>query len=232
MPRGKRRLVQTSGVVAAKPVDPTPIPDSPAALLDAFKDYPAIDIVSRQFQNPNDPGSLPILLKDEDPNACINSDHQNRLKIGATVCQCGKPARKWYVRWFNLAQEGRNAQMRAKGFIVVEVRELQDADDISDMYDDAKNAGQKVRRGDRGQEVLGKMPLPLWLERKRRQREIRNDAFMSAQARREERAESAGRAMGDEAGQTIYDGGIREERFRSHKTNLGDEALVSGDDVE
>ena len=36
---------------------------TPEALLVRFKDFPAINVIARRFSNPNDPGSLPILLK-------------------------------------------------------------------------------------------------------------------------------------------------------------------------
>jgi hypothetical protein len=39
----------------------------PAAIAARFKDFPALDVLTRRFNNPNDPGSLPILLKDENP---------------------------------------------------------------------------------------------------------------------------------------------------------------------
>lgn len=221
------RQVQTSGTPKVK--KPTlPIPNADE-LLKRFEDFPAIEVISRRFNDPNDPGSLPILLKDESPDVCVNSDHQNRLKAGAVQCHlCKKPARKWYVRYFNLQQEGRNAQMRAKGYVPVEIKELQDVDDIADLYRSEKDT--YVRRGDRGLELLGKMPLELYNEIKRRQRVQRDSRGASAKARREERAEAAGRELGDEAGQTIYNGEIKEEYFRRGKTTLGAEAGTEDDE--
>jgi hypothetical protein len=63
----------------------------------------------------------------------------------------------WFVYWFNMGREGRNAQMRSKGYIPVEISELSDVDDISDLYRSTND--RFVRRGDRGQEVLCKQPL-------------------------------------------------------------------------
>src|SRR5438094_3352983 len=204
-------------------------PPDPAVLLERFKDFPGIDVISRRFQNPNDPGSLPILLKDEDPNVCTSSDHQHQLRSGATTChQCRKPARKWYVRYFNLTQEGRHAQMRAKGFIPVEISDLQDADDVADLFRSDKD--RYVRRGDRGQELLAKMPLELWNEIKRRQRDQRMADSIDARKLRDDLAEAAGTELGDEAGQDIYDGGIKVERVRLERSTLGAEAEM--DDVE
>ncbi len=224
-----KRVVQTSGVVAgAKARAAAPAPNK-EALLDRFKDFPAIDVISRRMNDPNDPGSLPILLKDEDPHCCINTDHQQKMKPGAAECRiCKKPARKWYVRYFNLAQEGRNAQMRGKGYVAVEIKELQDSDDISDLY--TSNKDTFVRRGDRGQEILGKQPLELFLEIKRRQHEHRMQRSMSAKQLRSELAEAAGSELGDEAGSSIHAGDIKVESMTRSRTTLGAEAEL-GDDL-
>lgn len=215
------RKVQTSGVVATKKRRQAPPPDADQ-LLARFKDFPAIDVISRRFNDPNDPGSLPILLKDESANCCTSTDHQQRMKAGSPVCSiCKQPARKWYVRWFNLAQEGRNAQMRGKGYVQVEVKDLQDSDDVSDLF---TGKDTYVRRGDRGQEILGKQPLELYLEIKRRQRATRNADAISARKVRSGLAEAAGSDLGDEAGQSIHDGAIQVESMTRHKTTLGAEA--------
>src|SRR3954468_6990994 len=104
------RKVQTSEMSAAPaPAKKKIIPQGDAAAIAArFKDFPAIDVLTRQMQNPTDPGSLPILLKGESGDCCTNSDHMNRLRPGATKCHvCKRPARQWYVRWANFGQEGR-----------------------------------------------------------------------------------------------------------------------------
>lgn len=230
MPR--RRVVQTSGGPAKKPQKAAVLLNNPEELLERFKEYPAIDIISRRFSDPSDPGSLPILLKDESPECCTSTDHQNRLTMGATKCPlCKRPARKWYVRYFNLTEQGRNAQMRAKGYVPVEIKELQDQDDIADLYRSEKDT--YVRRGDRGQELLGKQPLELYLYIKAKQREKRMADSISARKVRADLAESAGAELGDEAGQTIHDGGIRLERIKRSRSTLGDEAGVAlADDDE
>lgn len=194
-------------------------------LLVRFKDFPAIDVISRRFENPHDPGSLPILLKDEDSHCCVNSEHQNRLRSGATTCHlCKQPVRKWYVRWFNLAQEGRNAQMRSKGYIGVEVLELRDADDVSDLFRSKED--RFVRRGDRGQEILGKQPLELYMEIKRLQREDRTKRAGSRRALVSDLAEHAGRELGSEAGDMIHEGEISVESMTRTKSTLREEAEV------
>jgi hypothetical protein len=67
--------------------------------------------LTRRFNNPNDPGSLPILLKDENPAACVNSEHMNRLKAGATHCHHVQEAGADLVRL--LVQHGPRRPQRA-----------------------------------------------------------------------------------------------------------------------
>jgi hypothetical protein len=217
-----RRHVQTSGPATT----PVVVPQGDAkALAERLKAFPAIDVLTRRFSDPNDPGSLPILLTDEDPHACTNSDHINKLKPGATACHLCKPkrpARIWYVRWFNLAAEGRNAQMKSKGYIPVTIKELQDAGDVADLYESTKD--KIVRRGDRGQEVLAKMPLEAYTYVKGVQRAAWNARLMNKKNVRADLAEAAGAELGDEAGQSIHDGMIQVESITRSKTTLGDEA--------
>lgn len=217
------RHVQTSGVVATKRAPKRPPPADPADLLARFKDFPAIEVLSRRFNDPNDPGSLPILLSDESPDSCTNTSHQFQLRPAATRCHlCKHPARQWYVRYFNLAQEGRHAQMRQKGYVAVAIKDLQDSEDIADLYRSDKDA--YVRRGDRGQEILGKMPLELFLYIKRQQHTHRMARATSRAQLTSDLAESAGTALGDEAGQSLHDGAIQVESMTRHSTTLGDES--------
>jgi hypothetical protein len=217
----KRRVVQTSGHVA-KVKKALPVGD-PVELAKRFADFPAVDVLSRRFADPSDPGSLPILLKDESVDACVNTDHQNRMKPGATVCQfCKKPVRRWYVRWFNLAIDGRNAQMRQKGYVGVEIVELQDSDDVADLYRSDKD--RFVRRGDRGQELLAKMPLEAFLYIKGQQRAKWSQNALSKRKLRSDLAEAAGKELGDEAGQSLHDGDIQIESMTRRRATLGDEA--------
>jgi hypothetical protein len=221
-----KRSVQVAGPAQKQKKVILPQGD-PVAIAERFKDFPNIDVLSRRFNDPNEPGSLPILLKDEPAHACVNSEHMNRLKPGAVTCHlCKQPARKWYVRWFNLGMEGRNAQMRSKGYIGVEVKELRDSGDVADLYSDRSDKDTLVRRGDRGQELLAKIPLEAYNYIKGRQRDAWNARAMSGKRLKQDLAEAAGAELGDEAGQTISDGGIKIEKMTRSKTTLGDEALV------
>lgn len=229
MPRGipNKRNVQTSGP-APKQVRALPVVNK-AVLLERFKGYPAIDVLERRMLDPNDPGSLPILLSDESPDACVNSDHQFRMKEAATTCHlCKKPTRKWMVRWVNTGIEGRWGQIKSKGYIRVEVDELKDSNDVSDLVRQKEDGGAMsgkvfVRRGDRGGEILCKMPLEVYNYLKRAQRESLKTRSNSKKALREDLAESAGAALGDEAGQTIHDGGISIESMTRTRRPLDEE---------
>lgn len=218
----KKRLVQTSGPAPRKARAVATV--DPASILKRFKDYPAIDVISRRFLDPNDPGSLPILLKDEESSACINSDHQNKLRAGAATCHlCRKPARKWLVRWVNTSIEGRWGQIRSKGYIPVEVDELKDTQDVSDLVRQKEDGRVYVRRGDRGGEALCKIPLELYNYLKRAQRESLKTRGNSKKAMREDLEEAAGAELGDEAGQMIHDGGISIESMKRTSRTLDEE---------
>lgn len=233
MPRGipnKKRVVQTSGPAPTRQRAMAPI--NKEALLEKFKDYAAIDVITRRFLDPNDPGSMPILLHDEDTHACVDTHHQFRLKENATRCQfCQKPLRKWTVRWVNTSIEGRWGQIRAKGYVPVEVKELKDEQDVADLVRRTEeDSSVYVRRGDRGQEVLCKMPMELYQYLKRSQRETQRTRNNSKRQQVAELAEAAGSELGDEAGQMIHDGGIRVEMMKRTHTTVADEA-AGGDDA-
>lgn len=216
-----RRMSQKRVAATAIPV--SAVDSSPEALLERFKDFPAIDVVKRRFSNPNDPGSLPILLKDEAATACTNSEHINRLRFNDASCRfCGRPVRQWFVYWANTSREGRWANIKAKGYVPVEVSDLQDENEVADRV---KHPGDNyVRRGDSGKEILCKQPLMLWLHIQRQQEEVRAARFGSKKAVAADLAESAGREFGDEAGQSLHDGGISIESMRRTKSTLGAEA--------
>lgn len=217
-------------VASVAPGTPTEI----ESLAARFKDFPAIDVLTRRFLDPNEPGSLPILLKDEPSGACTNTDHQLALVAGKRACQardkqtgrrCGLPMRTWHLHYCNGAIEGRWAQMKAKGYIPVQVADLRDQEDVSDLVKQKEESGEiYVRRGDRGKEILMKQPLEAYVYIKRKQADARTAQLKSKKALRDELAERAGAELGDEAGETIYRGGIQVESMSRSKTTLGEEA--------
>ena len=221
--------VQTSGAAPPAPVR-EPAVDT-ASILERFKDYPTINIISRRFTHPGDPGTVPILLHDESPDACTNTDHQWRLKPGAASCHirnpngsvCGKPVRRWYVRFANTAEQGRWSELRALGYLGVPISELLDQQDVADMIKGPTD--DFVRRGDRGQDVLVKIPLEIYTAIDRIARQQRAVRMVSPKRLREDLANIAGEELGDEAGQTVHDE-IQVESLKRQRTTLG--AEISG----
>lgn len=216
-----RRNVQTSDA----PTRPAMTVETANAadLAQRFKDYPAIDLLSRQLTAPGDPGSLPILLNDEAPDACVNTDHQNRLKPAATKCHlCKRPARKWHVRYINTTIDGRWAQIKTRGYVPVRVTDLRDREDVADLVKGA--ADDYVRRGDTGKEILMKRPLELHIAIKAKERSARTNRLVSKAQLTQDLAEAAGAELGDQAGSTIYGGGIQVESVKRQRSTLGDEA--------
>lgn len=209
--------------VEAKPQAPL---TTAADILERFKDYPALDVVSRRFSNPDDPGSLPILLKDEQPRCCLNSDHQRQLKPGATKCHlCKLAARKWHIHTCNTTIEGRWATMKSKGYVPVLVSELQDSEDVSDLVKVKEDDGSVyVRRGDRGKEITMKQPLEIYNYIKTLQAKQRRARERNPRLQQEELAERAGADLGDEAGSFVHGGGIQVESMTRSKTTLEEEA--------
>lgn len=164
-----------------------------AELLEKYKDFPGIRVIERRLENPDLPGSLPIRLKDE-PD--FISDPKGARRV-------------WYVRWINTIQEGRWSQVvDAMGYVPVKVDELQNAQAIPGL----SNSGDGiVRKGDKGYEVLVKMPLELYTDIKRRQQERRERRARNAKLVKEDLAnraaasEDAGGLGSSEAADTIYD---------------------------
>jgi hypothetical protein len=157
------------------------------ALLAEFADFPGIDIIERRLENPDLPGSLPIRLKDEPSES--QDPHGKK--------------RRWYLRWINAGIPSRfHTITQGRGYVPVVWDELVSRDDIADRFE---GAGTQVRRGDRGQEVLVKMPMPLYLAVKRREREKALERLRSSKSIKDDVAQAAASEYGDEAGSFAYD---------------------------
>jgi hypothetical protein len=156
-------------------------------LLAKYKNFPGIKVLSRRLENPDLPGSLPIRLKDE-PDYL--RDPQGKKRI-------------WYLRWINAAENGRWATVTdAMGYVPVQRDELQNAEAITGLSESKDGI---VRRGDKGQEVLVKMPLELYTAIKARQQEQRKRRARNVKAVREDIAQAAGMSLGSQAGDFIHD---------------------------
>jgi hypothetical protein len=106
----------------------------------------------------------------------------------------------WKLRWFNFGMEGRSEQFRAEGYEKVRIEDLQDPESIPAR----STADEFVRRGERGTEVLGKMPRKLYDYKKKRDA-LRSSGLLTSESRLQDHlansvASQAGR-RGDNADQ-------------------------------
>jgi hypothetical protein len=180
------------------------------ALLEKFKDFDGIKVIERRLQDPDLPGSVPIRLKDE---PTYLQDPQGKKRI-------------WYLRWINAGEAGRFALVTdTMGYVPVKVSELQNAEAVMGL---AESKDGIVRRGDRGQEVLVKMPLELYTRIKLAQEQRRKTRARNIKAVREDLANIAGRQIGSEAGDVVNDEFTVEVK-RGRRTTVGQE-LGGGDE--
>lgn len=195
------------------------------ALKERFKDFPSIDVLDRRMLDPHDPGSLPILFKDDPDPCCGDIGHAYKAKPGALKCPtCKVPFVKWYKRWINAGEPERWSTVRARGFVKAQKKQLRDADDVPGMSDAAEN--DYVTRGDRKQEVLAYLPFPYFIEIKR-EKQRQYEARQNPKKMKAEITEEAGRdsRYGDEGASALHDS-LKVEEFKRHKTTLGEELGV------
>jgi len=175
-------------------------PQSPEQMREAFKDLDSIDILDRRLTNPEAETVLPIRLTDEPTYA---QDPEGRK-------------RRWYLRWFNTSIPNRfHSATAAQGYVPVLWTELQDKEIVSNAF----AGSDQVRRGDRGLEVLCKMPLVYYLAIKKKQRD-RHNRSLQPKAMREAVAREAMKAgldpdQNDEVGQIVGDIKTGRERLVS-----------------
>jgi len=154
-------------------------------LLEEFKDYPSIQVFERRTLVGID-ANTDIRLKGEVP---VTEDPRGQ-------------SRQWKLRWFNFAKEGRAQQAAAEGYLKVKWDELQDRETVVGAT--TNTTDEFVRKGERGLEVLHKMPMKLYDYKKRRDAARQSGKLESATAMRDHMANSvAGRvgAMGGNGSQ-------------------------------
>lgn len=166
-----------------------------AALRAEFADIPNIDVLEHR-----------ILVGTDAPAAL-------RLKAGLHGIPEPSVAEDphaettfWKLRWFNFAIEGRAEQFVQEGYQKVLREELLDAESIPNMHTDSPH----VRKGERGLEVLGKIPRKVFEYKKRRDAMRSGHMMQSESALRDHVsnnvASMAGRTGGnaDQAGSTVH----------------------------
>lgn len=183
---------QSAPMSAAPQVEPEDL--ELAALIEEFKDVPNIQILEHRIAHGTDapaalrlkaaPGGLPEPTVAEDPH-------------GETCF--------WKLRWFNFAIEGRAERFVNEGYTKVERTELMDPESIPNLAE-----GPIVKKGERGQEVLGKIPRKIFEFKKRRDAQRAGRLMQSASGLRDHVANGvasmAGRTGGnaDQAGSTVH----------------------------
>jgi hypothetical protein len=176
---------------------------STEALHEAFAGLEALDILDRRLENPTAPTVLPIRLVDEPTE--LQDPHGKK--------------RRWYLHWFNTSIPNRfHSATASLGYTPVLWEELQDREIIANAF-----AGSpQVRRGDRGVEVLCKIPLPYYLAIKKKQQAARARTTTPRAMRDEALAAAAKAGLDGEMDPSI--GGVVGD------IKLGRERLVSADD--
>lgn len=166
-------------------------------LHEAFSDLESIDVLDRRLKNPNADEVLPIRLVDEPP--------QNADPLGVK--------RKWYLRWFNTAIPNRfHAATASLGYVPVLWKELQNREIVHNAF----VGSDQVRRGERGVEVLCKMPMAYYTAIKAKQREKHNRRMTPKALREQVASEAVKRGLDPEQDDSVGGiiGDIRERRDR------------------
>lgn len=188
-------------------------PSVPMSLLEKYKDFPGIEAITRRIDNPeHEPGSVDVRLVGEPDYV---TDPHGRKRI-------------WKTRWINGGQEGRFSMVTdVKGYVPVRLSELRNPDQITGRHTIAEDGPDPiVRRGDKGIEVLVKMPLELYSFVKAKQEEARKRRARNAKAVKEDLANAAGAQLGSEAGDMIHDEfslSVKQQRRTSLAEELGDD---------
>ena len=154
-----------------------------AALTEEFKDYPAIQVFERR--------------------AIIGMDAASDIRLAGDLDVLADPTGdrcRWKLRWFNVGVEGRASRATAEGYVKVGWTELSDQDSIA--------AGDRTKpfvcKGERGQEMLYKIPRKLYDYKKRRDA-ARQQGLLTSESRLRDsvanRVATKASSVGDNASQ-------------------------------
>jgi hypothetical protein len=176
---------------------------STEALHAAFEGLEALEVLDRRLENPSSPTVLPIRLVDEPTE--LQDPHGKK--------------RRWYLHWFNTSIPNRfHSAVASLGYTPVLWEELQNREIVANAFD----GSPQVRRGDRGVEVLCKIPLPYYLAIKKKQQAARARTTTPRAMRDEALAAAAKAGLDGEMDPSI--GGVVGD------IKLGRERLVSAED--
>lgn len=165
-----------------------------AALKAEFSDYPLIEVFERRMLTGVD-APLSIRLQGEPP--------PEQDPTGAR--------RTWHLRWFNFGKEGRAQQAASDSYQKVLWSELQDQESVGT----GTRTDPYVRKGDRGLDVLHKIPLKMYRHKQRRKAALTEGLLQSESRLRDHLANS----VADRAG-AIGDNADRAGSFASRSMSL------------
>lgn len=185
--------------MAKKPLDPMqPPPPSDSA--------PILEAVALEMP-PHDPEVEPNVATDipiEVYERRLLGEEGLRPELAIPLSLPGK----WHVRWINTSVPGRWATVvHQRGYIPVRVEEIADPRSVIGLHRSPE--GYAVR-GDRGQEVLVRMPLEFFERIKRTEAERRLRKQSSSTAQKEQLQNALASKFGGEAAEklTEWTGGI------------------------
>jgi hypothetical protein len=124
-----------------------------AALAKEFAGFSGIDVLTRRVEHG------------------VEASGEIRFKDDAT----DPTKREWRARWFNFSKEGRAWEAANRGWEKVRISDLQDPEAVTGGV----QVDEYVRRGDRGQEVLMRMPEKLYRYVKKREQLAREGKLSS-----------------------------------------------------
>lgn len=193
-------LASARQMAGPQPIDPQAATQAAldrerAALLEEFKDFPNIDVIEHRLTHSTEadpalrlkaaPGGIPEPGITEDPHG--------------ETCY-------WKLRWFNFEIPGRAERFKRETYQKVLKEELQDPESIPNL----SGIDQYVRKGERGMEVLGKIPRKIF-NFKKKQDAVRAGRMVLSESLLRDHvsnhvASMAGATGGnaDEAGSTVH----------------------------
>jgi hypothetical protein len=154
-------------------------------LRQGLEDFPSIDILERRLMNPEGAPSEPIRLRDQ--------------------------SEPMEIRWINTEIPGRYHDVtRYGGYVPVKMGELLDPKEVSDLQESPDGV---VTRGERGKEVLMKMPKRYYDAIQRKRSTIEQNRLRNSRNVKNELMEAAG------------------SQSHTYKDTEGNTVTVSGDEA-
>ena len=175
------------------------------ALKEEFADYPAINIFERRAM------------------VGVNANTAIRLKGDPDVVVDPQGERcYWHLRWFNFAIEGRAQRAGDEGYLKVAWDDLADQDSVT-TGDRTKSY---VCKGERGTEVLCKIPRKLYDYKKRRDA-ARQQGLLTSESRMRDHVANGVAAMAGRSGDNADQAGTFAQRGIEMTIKPGEKETVT-----